>query len=264
MACMPTSQQKAGSLGYPPFPHAPTPQNHNTTRNSPLAQVLFNLGELRQGVEEIADQAAAAAGRELAAALDPRKLSSAAAGGARGGGAGAGGAPAKAHDALWDKLGAALELLQKRCAPGGSAPTVVMLRRAPAALAASSAGIALGAAQKPARCGCSLLSSSSIAQPSHPPTPPPPLPPHSAIQLWHLQRVLAKKRDPLSHTLFLDVVAPEEGDPLPLDRFWWAPARLIACPRVLAPTVYDQCMAARPSSLQTRFLLCTTCPPLKC
>ncbi|KAL4435870.1 hypothetical protein ABPG77_000632 [Micractinium sp. CCAP 211/92] len=118
-------------------------------------QVLFNLGELRQGVEEIADQAAAAAGRELAAALDPRKLSSAAAGGARGGGAGAGGAPAKAHDALWDKLGAALEHLQK-----------------------------------------------------------------SAIQLWHLQRVLAKKRDPLSHTLFLDVVAPEEGDPLPLDRFW--------------------------------------------
>lgn len=38
--------------------------------------------------------------------------------------------------------------------------------------------------------------------------------------MWHLQRVLAKKRDPLSHTLFLDVVAPKDEDPLPLDRFW--------------------------------------------
>ncbi|KAL4458763.1 hypothetical protein ABPG75_013628 [Micractinium tetrahymenae] len=118
-------------------------------------QVLFNLGELRQGVQDLADHAAAAAGRELAAALDPRKLSSAAAGGARGGGVGAGGAPAKAQDALWEKLGSALEHLQK-----------------------------------------------------------------SAIEVWHLQRVLAKKRDPLSHSLFLDVATPGEEDPLPLDRFW--------------------------------------------
>jgi hypothetical protein len=42
----------------------------------------------------------------------------------------------------------------------------------------------------------------------------------SAIEVWHLQRVLLKKRDPLSHTLFLDVVAPKESDPLPLERFW--------------------------------------------
>lgn len=56
-------------------------------------------------------------------------------------------------------------------------------------------------------------------------SPPPPLlplriSPRSAVEVWHLQRVLAKKRDPLSHTLFLDVVAPGEEDPLPLDRFW--------------------------------------------
>ena len=61
------------------------------------------------------------------------------------------------------------------------------------------------------------------------PTPPPPsplslpclpLPACSAVEVWHLQRVLAKKRDPLTHALFLDVVAPGDDDPLPLDRFW--------------------------------------------
>lgn len=36
---------------------------------------------------------------------------------------------------------------------------------------------------------------------------------------WHAQRVLAKKRDPLSHALFLDEVAPP-GTPLPVDAFW--------------------------------------------
>ncbi|GAB4821834.1 hypothetical protein N2152v2_008880 [Parachlorella kessleri] len=58
----------------------------------------------------------------------------------------------------------------------------------------------------------------------------------SALEVWHLQRVLAKKRDPLSHVLLLDVVAPPEGGEvglqgeggeegagegdLPLDVFW--------------------------------------------
>ncbi len=57
------------------------------------------------------------------------------------------------------------------------------------------------------------------------------------MKVWHLQRVLAKKRDPLSHVLLLDVVAPPEGGEvgllqgeggeegagegdLPLDVFW--------------------------------------------
>lgn len=47
----------------------------------------------------------------------------------------------------------------------------------------------------------------------------------SAVAVWHLQRVLAKKRDPLSHDLFIDVVqlpaAPDAASPpLPCDRFW--------------------------------------------
>ena len=42
----------------------------------------------------------------------------------------------------------------------------------------------------------------------------------TAVAVWHLQRVLLKKRDPLSHQLFIDVVAPGEDDQLPLQRFW--------------------------------------------
>lgn len=53
------------------------------------------------------------------------------------------------------------------------------------------------------------------------PTIPPRFCDCSAVEVWHLQRVLGKKRDPLSHTLFLDVVAPGDDDLLPLDRFWW-------------------------------------------
>ncbi|KXZ51911.1 hypothetical protein GPECTOR_11g39 [Gonium pectorale] len=41
----------------------------------------------------------------------------------------------------------------------------------------------------------------------------------STVAVWHLQRVVAKKRDPLSHVCFLDVlVAP--GEPLLVSRFW--------------------------------------------
>ena len=51
----------------------------------------------------------------------------------------------------------------------------------------------------------------------------------SAVAVWHLQRVLAKKRDPLSHELFIDVVQQTPSSPagskqqtpsLPCDRFW--------------------------------------------
>ena len=44
-----------------------------------------------------------------------------------------------------------------------------------------------------------------------------------ALAVWHLQRVLAKKRDPVAHTLFLDDV----GTPLPFDRFWLALLRAL-------------------------------------
>lgn len=41
-----------------------------------------------------------------------------------------------------------------------------------------------------------------------------------AVQMWHLQRVLAKKRDPLKHEVFLDVVISQSSKQLPLHHFW--------------------------------------------
>lgn len=41
----------------------------------------------------------------------------------------------------------------------------------------------------------------------------------TVVAVWHLQRVLAKKRDPLSHVLFIDVaVGPR--DQLPTEVVW--------------------------------------------
>lgn len=94
-------------------------------------QVLFNLGELQQAVLQLADAAAAAFARDLAAALDPRKLSaSSVASGGGPSGAGPGGAKAlggglpgsagKVQELLWQKLGGALEQLQRRCGRQGA------------------------------------------------------------------------------------------------------------------------------------------------
>ncbi|KAG2437843.1 hypothetical protein HXX76_005461 [Chlamydomonas incerta] len=41
----------------------------------------------------------------------------------------------------------------------------------------------------------------------------------STVAVWHLQRVVAKKRDPLSHVCFLDVLVGP-GEPLLVARFW--------------------------------------------
>lgn len=41
----------------------------------------------------------------------------------------------------------------------------------------------------------------------------------TVLSVWHLQRVLMKKRDPLTHELFIDVVT-RAGVSSPLDRFW--------------------------------------------
>lgn len=41
------------------------------------------------------------------------------------------------------------------------------------------------------------------------------------IAIWHLQRVLSKKRDPFTHVLLLDEVI-QEGDPMLTDRVWEA------------------------------------------
>lgn len=42
----------------------------------------------------------------------------------------------------------------------------------------------------------------------------------SGVAMWHLQRVLMKKRDPLTRDLFINVVCPTKDDVLPLDYFW--------------------------------------------
>eukprot|EP00884_Botryococcus_braunii_P012366 jgi/Botrbrau1/2112/Bobra.0093s0019.1 len=41
----------------------------------------------------------------------------------------------------------------------------------------------------------------------------------AAVAMWHLQRVLAKKRDPLTHACFQDVLV-SAGATLPIQRFW--------------------------------------------
>ncbi len=42
----------------------------------------------------------------------------------------------------------------------------------------------------------------------------------AAVAVWHLQRVLAKKRDPLSHVLFSDSLQAASC-PSPLSHFWY-------------------------------------------
>ncbi|GJP61316.1 hypothetical protein CLOP_g18490 [Closterium sp. NIES-67] len=47
------------------------------------------------------------------------------------------------------------------------------------------------------------------------------------VLTWHLQRVMAKKRDPISHVVFLDHVL-QSGDVLPTERVWEALVRAFA------------------------------------
>ena len=42
----------------------------------------------------------------------------------------------------------------------------------------------------------------------------------SAVTVWHLQRVLVKKRDPLTHVCFMDAYLATEETPLPSDAAW--------------------------------------------
>ena len=41
----------------------------------------------------------------------------------------------------------------------------------------------------------------------------------SVVAVWHVQRVLAKKRDPLTHVLFIDECL-DEASPLPTEQIW--------------------------------------------
>ncbi|OMO68018.1 Golgi transport complex protein [Corchorus capsularis] len=47
------------------------------------------------------------------------------------------------------------------------------------------------------------------------------------VAIWHLQRVLSKKRDPFTHVLLLDEVI-KEGDPMLTDRLWEALVKAFA------------------------------------
>lgn len=42
----------------------------------------------------------------------------------------------------------------------------------------------------------------------------------SVVAIWHVQRVLAKKRDPLTHVLFIDECLTDDA-PLPTEHFWY-------------------------------------------
>ena len=57
----------------------------------------------------------------------------------------------------------------------------------------------------------------------------------SAVTVWHLQRVLVKKRDPLTHVCFMDAYLATEDTPLPSDAAW--------CVRV-GPAVGEACSEA--------------------
>lgn len=43
----------------------------------------------------------------------------------------------------------------------------------------------------------------------------------TVVSVWHVQRVLAKKRDPLTHVLFIDECLGEDS-PLPSEQIWYA------------------------------------------
>eukprot|EP00879_Flechtneria_rotunda_P024949 GHRR01026476.1.p1 GENE.GHRR01026476.1~~GHRR01026476.1.p1 ORF type:complete len:481 (+),score=194.62 GHRR01026476.1:205-1647(+) len=49
---------------------------------------------------------------------------------------------------------------------------------------------------------------------------------NGALAVWHLQRVVAKKRDPLTHVLFLDMLCPQ-GQPLLTDKYWREALRVV-------------------------------------
>ena len=50
----------------------------------------------------------------------------------------------------------------------------------------------------------------------------------SVVAVWHVQRVLAKKRDPLTHVLFIDECQDEQS-PLPSEHIWYVDGLLAKC-----------------------------------
>ncbi len=166
--------------------------------------------------------------RAMAAALDPRKLSPASGGAALGpGGARSAGSPAPGSTAKWQVcacLGRTTRSTIRSPAQisgqihdGGRRGHLELHRYLVKALllnpvpgTGASAPHALTARPRAAQEAL-WVKLAAVLEQLH----------VAAVAVWHLQRVLAKKRDPLTHTLFLDVVRGDDPDaPLPCERTW--------------------------------------------
>ncbi|KAF8081466.1 hypothetical protein N665_0885s0013 [Sinapis alba] len=122
-------------------------------------QVFYNLGELKQTVDQLVNKYKGVAVKSVSVAMDMKAVSSGSGGGFGPGGIRSSGAPhigggAKVRDALWLRMTSCMDQLY------------------------------------------SLV-----------------------VAVWHLQRVLSKKRDPFTHVLLLDEVI-KEGDSMLTDRVW--------------------------------------------
>ncbi|GLU06683.1 hypothetical protein SLE2022_236890 [Rubroshorea leprosula] len=129
-------------------------------------QVFYNLGELRETVEQLVNKYRGMGVKSVSAALDMKAISGGGGGFGPGGIRGSGtpqiGGGGKAREALWQRIGSCMDQLH------------------------------------------SIM-----------------------VAVWHLQRVLSKKRDPFTHVLLLDEVI-KEGDSMLTDRVWEALVKAFA------------------------------------
>ncbi len=198
-----------------------------------------------QAVEALEAQYVGDLERAMAVALDPRKLTPASSGaaGLGPGGARSAGSPAPGSTAKWQAwaLSCHQQMLAPFCNVARHLPSSAWLAGL-AKLHASDAVLQVSVWLPPATCvTCELRESpmqgmtnarivlttrnmffigaqealwsklGAVLEQLH----------AAAVAVWHVQRVLAKKRDPLTHTLFLDVIMADDPDgPLPCERVW--------------------------------------------
>ncbi|XP_004305836.1 PREDICTED: conserved oligomeric Golgi complex subunit 5 [Fragaria vesca subsp. vesca] len=130
-------------------------------------QVFYNLGELKQAMEQLIGKYKGLGVKSISVALDMKAISGSVGsgfgpGGIRGSGTPQIGGGAKARDGLWQRMGTCMDQLH------------------------------------------SIM-----------------------VAVWHLQKVLSKKRDPFTHVLLLDEVI-KEGEPMITDRVWEALVKAFA------------------------------------
>ncbi|KAL6137181.1 hypothetical protein ACLB2K_062475 [Fragaria x ananassa] len=130
-------------------------------------QVFYNLGELKQAMEQLIGKYKGLGVNSISVALDMKAISGSVGsgfgpGGIRGSGTPQIGGGAKARDGLWQRMGTCMDQLH------------------------------------------SIM-----------------------VAVWHLQKVLSKKRDPFTHVLLLDEVI-KEGEPMITDRVWEALVKAFA------------------------------------